>query len=133
MLLRDRPRNKVSSPLLRILNENKIKVLLPATSLFETLVGMRNEQNSSTKKLQFGFKIPFYFDIINIDSDFFSKYYNKSLPYMKTLDMLYLSIAHKDGLVLITQDKELYKKGLSVGVEVYKTEQFIAKYPQTNH
>jgi rRNA-processing protein FCF1 len=123
-----RSRHEIAKSLGDFLIEKNVKVVIPIFSLFEihSAVGeIRNEhgsllfQNSITKKRC----LPL--NVVSMDDGFFQKYYNPALPYTKAGDLILLSMAEKDKLLLITEDVGLLKKAKQVGVSAYTIKEFM--------
>ena len=73
-------------------------------------------------------RIKLNFKYINIDNKFLHNYLDPSFPYIKASDLIYLLIAKKHKLPLITEDKDQYKVAVQQGIEVYTIKEFIERY-----
>ena len=55
-------------------------------------------------------QFPLGVEIIPIDMDFVHNYMDHNLPYMKAGDLIFVAIAKKEKLALLTEDKKQYDR-----------------------
>ncbi|MFA4930396.1 MAG: PIN domain-containing protein [Patescibacteria group bacterium] len=108
--------------------ENNITITVTLFSIFEFSSGSKQERhNGSTEYKGINEKNALKLNALDINQEFFRKYFNAKLPYIKAGDCLLLSIAYKDKIPLITEDNHLYKKAKELNLEVYNIGEYIKK------
>lgn len=70
-------------------------------------------------------KRPLLVNMVPIDDSFLQKYMDTSVPYLKAGDLLFVLIAKKEGLKLITEDVAQYEVARAANVEVYKIQDYL--------
>jgi len=125
MILEDRERHQEAYKLYEKLKNEDVFVIIPYSGLFE-LMTVLNRKEALKKKLNFPGSFELYFKPVPIDDRFFDRYYDRNLPYTKTGDMLFLAIAKKKNLPLITEEQKLYNAAKKCGVKVFRIHQFVA-------
>jgi predicted nucleic acid-binding protein len=108
--------------------DNGIRVRIPYHALFEVSSTFKRKNQSGSLKAYQGIAEmnPLLVDPVPVDEAFFSRYFDASLPYLKAGDSLFLAMAKKDSAILITEDKQQYAAAQSVGVQVFRVEEFLA-------
>jgi hypothetical protein len=74
-------------------------------------------------------------EFIHIDDQFLQNYSDVDVPVIKAMDHLFLVVAKKNHLPLITWDEQMTKAGKECGVNVSNPQEwmlFMAKGQQTN-
>jgi hypothetical protein len=71
---------------------------------------------------------PLSFDLVPIDMTFLNDYHDPSIPYIKASDLIFISLAKRDGVVLITEDDKMYSVAKAANVNVYRIKEFLDSF-----
>ena len=104
---------------------NNYRVTLPYHALFELGSSMKREIASLNLNKHITEKRPLLVNMVPIDDSFLQKYMDTSVPYLKAGDLLFVLIAKKEGLKLITEDVAQYEVARAANVEVYKIQDYL--------
>ncbi|MBL9178536.1 MAG: PIN domain-containing protein [Verrucomicrobiaceae bacterium] len=131
----NRPRHAGAAKLWDYIRGAGVTVRTPMHALFEISARLKNPDYRLTMKMSKALtkSSPLHLDFVPIDESFFQNYYSTDLPYIKGGDLIFLALAHKENLPLITEDGDLRKKSSSIGVAVYSIDEFLAKNVPTPH
>jgi len=95
-------------------------------SLFELSSSLKWELNNrATIYKGFTENSAIKLNTLDINQEFFNKYFNPKLPYTRAGDTLLLSVAYKDKMPLITEDNDLNKKAKELDLEVFSIDEYI--------
>ena len=127
IFLVSRPRHLIAIRLVPLVNSDLLEVWVPFSSAFELSAAIKNEKLSKPididKSIQW--TKPFKLLQIPIDENFFNKYFDISLPYIKAGDLLFLALAKGENIPLVTEDERLRMRALEAGVAAHTTEDFL--------
>jgi len=134
IVLTGRPRHAEAERLRLWLKARGIRIRMPMHALFELAAAMRQEKIAAAgAKLRFNPGMteasPFGTDPIPIDDEFFAKYFEPSLPYLKGGDLIFVAMAKKDEAVLVTEDTKQLKAAKQAGVAAYDISEFLVAFP----
>lgn len=122
-VLSSRPRHAASSELVAKLKALDYRFPFPGHGLFEILQAIKSERQSGATTMAAGFITDLM--LISIDESFAHAYLDLNLPHMPAGDLIFLSIAAKERVPLITEDASLYKKAKTAGVPVFTVAEFL--------
>lgn len=113
--------------------DRDIRPRAPAYVLFEVHAAIKSEALDGRTQLSHfpPEENPLNIDALTIDASFVDRYYDPSLPYIKAADLVFLSIAKKDRVPLITEDAKLYRAAKAAGIEVYRIIEYLAAVDAT--
>ena len=102
-------------------------------AMFELVSAIQSDKRSKGAALnlgEFGKKLPFRFDLISIDYDFFNHYLLDPLSQdqligLKAGDMIFVSLASGKKATLISEDERMIKVARSVGVRAVTTDEYL--------
>lgn len=123
-----RPRHPSAAKLRDYVRNGGVTIRTPMHALFEISAQMKNPDYRRTMKMSSALteSSPLCLDFVPIDESFFQSYYTSELPYLKGGDLIFLALAHKEKLPLITEDGLLRKKSASIGIQVYSIDEFLS-------
>ena len=123
-----RTRHASAAKLRDYVRSGGVTVRAPMHALFEISAQLKNPDYRRTLKMTKALTdiSPLRLDFVPIDEAFFENYYTSELPYLKGGDLIFLALAHKEKLPLITEDGALRKKSASIGIQVYSIDEFLA-------
>lgn len=128
-----RPRHAAAAKLRDYIKSAGVTVRAPMHALFEISARLKNPDYRRTMKVSKALtkSSPLDLDFVPIDEAFFQNYYSTDLPYLKGGDLIFLALAHKERLPLVTEDGHLWRKSLSIGVAVFSIDEFLATHAST--
>jgi predicted nucleic acid-binding protein len=109
--------------------QQRIRIRFPLHALFEVSAALKRK--NLDRKLD-----PFkgitetnalLVEPIAINQEFFRRYFDPTLPYLKAGDLLFVAMAKVDGAVLITEDTQQYSAAKAAGVDVCRIDEYLAR------
>jgi predicted nucleic acid-binding protein len=107
--------------LVKILKEKNFRVVMPMHGFFEIQCAMKRMTRVEGRTI----KSPFNEEVKGlqitpqpIDHKFIENYFEVDIPYAKAGDSIYMVMAKKLGLPLVTRDKGMYKVSKRAGINV---------------
>jgi predicted nucleic acid-binding protein len=127
MFLNDRPRHAKALVLRREMRRLGIRARVPAFALFEVAHAIRQQRRLSTGQLvEEGEENGVALDPVAVDEQFFERYFDLSIPEMRAGDLVFASLAKKEGLPLVTEDRPFFEQAKLGGITVFDIDGYIA-------
>jgi predicted nucleic acid-binding protein len=107
--------------LVRHLKEKKFQVVMPMHGFFEIQCAMKRMTRVEGRRITSPFNAEvkaLHITPQPIDHKFIENYFNVEIPYAKAGDSIYIVMAKKLGLPLVTRDKGMYKVSKKAGINV---------------
>lgn len=124
MILEDQPHHQEAIKVYNKIKDENWRVILPLTSVYENQCVLKRERLKGKLLLSRSFE-GLEYDTIDISNKNFDEYFFPDLPYTKAGDMLFLSIAKRWCIPLITEDKKLLRAGKDAGIVAVNCEGFL--------
>lgn len=128
MLLSIRTRHPEALTLAKQFRHFGFQPTLPCHAFFEIATAIRNERMQKEGKISMGIftkEFPLGVKIIPIDMQFVHEHIDHTIPYMKAGDLIFVAIAKKQGLAIVTEDKLQYERATQGGVKAFTIKQFL--------
>jgi predicted nucleic acid-binding protein len=128
IFVRSRARHAKATLLRELIRSRAQKVRFPMHGLFELQSAIQQERRKG------GFQMttavpesdPLAVDAVPIDDAFVARYIDTGLPETRAGDLVFLSMAKKDALDLVTEDMGLYRNAKLAGVAVFTIDEYLA-------
>lgn len=131
LMLTTRSRHGTVRSLYQYLSTSGLTILVPAHALFEAKSALMNEKITHDNMLSFNsdltWRQPLLIRFIAIDGTFLDLYLGEQLPYLKGGDMIFLAIANRHRVPLITADNAILQKGRELGITVYTPAEYLTQ------
>lgn len=125
MCLMDRERHTNAVALVKHIQENNIQLTIPMHAILEVKSSIGQERSKpGSGIIDPGFYLKIN-EIIPIDNNFINEYMDLSLPHIKAGDLIYILIAKKKNIPLITEDDKQLRVANKSGVAAYKINEFL--------
>ena len=129
MFDRDEGGHPEAARLLHWVVDAGIHVRVPYHALFEISASFKRKNQLGAVNTYMGVNEnnPLHLDSVAVDADFFSRYFDPALPYLRAGDSLFLAMAKKDAATLITEDKAMYEAAQTAGIDVCRIDEFLTR------
>lgn len=132
MFVEDQPEFANGQRLAEWLIANNVPVTAPRHALFELMSALTRLQLARGKEqLSYNLAIseerPLRVRFVDINEEFFIRYFDRSIPYMKAADLVFVSMAKKDNAALVTEDRAQREKARGAGVPALTIREFLQR------
>jgi len=129
IIITSRPRHKMAQKLYNRILKGNVTLQAPFIAKFEISSGWKQEKLESFVKPTkiISLKNPMKIQFVPIDQNFFERYFDLQIPYSKASDLLFISMAKKENVPLLCEDKKMIKTAKTIKIDVYTIKDLLQK------
>ena len=138
IMLATRSRHSDAKEIGKYIINSGLKVRMPMRGMFEIMcatVNVKIDAISKDQELKGTDAVteekPLSFDPVPIDMQFLNDYFDPSIPYIKASDLIFISLAKREGAALITEDDKMYNVAKESNVNVYRIKESMDSFARS--